>query len=704
MRKRSLLTSIILLTLFTATFTPIISATSTTHTQSEETDISDWIKWAKEAWSYYEPGIGVDPKTGIPRASYHWAFLTDWDLGGYIIAIIKAELMGILPKEGDWGAYDRIEKVLKFLETRKISPYGIPYHIYTSTDGKPSGKAVTNVSDSGRLLIALAILKKYRPDLSERIDAIVRRNNYELLANRTNAWKTTAGFYKYYVAQGFKLFGLDKSFAVQKALKEFDNIVNGPHVDVYGVSLPKTEVTSEPLLHMVFELDVDEKYLDYVRRVYEAQEQRYRSTGKYTAWSEGNTGLQDVTYVYQWIVTPAGQTWKITPKDITPIIFTKVAFGFRALYDTDYTRQLVEYLISKNEERKNSLPYLLFLPREGFIEGVDENGRIVAELVDKTQVMIIEAAYYALKRKVLESADVVFETSSQNVMPGENLQLNLTYLDPTPLRHTCEYNITIVGLTTSYTMERSFDKSCNITFNWSPPKSDVYRITVKTTANYVLFNNTITKTLDIKVGTLPVVKEARIMDVNYPNQVSPGEEFHINISTWYNFSTESNLLTIYVKDGLSGGIMVQADPVNVTGEGTTLFTVMIKAPVREGTLSLILVPAYHEEGDWIELSNAAAEIEILVTRLQQTQSVLTRTIIKKEVAHITVTRSITIERWKTVTYTTTKTITEHAAADLTPIAVVICSISLLGIAILEFLLSRRKHSILGYQQHEDIGW
>ena len=695
MRRLSFIDGIfVLLMLLSATLTHVSLATSVDYQQLKEADLSKWIEWAKIAWSYYDPGIGVDPGIGLPRASYHWAYFTDWDLGGYIIAIIKAELMGILPRNGEWGADDRIEKVLRFLESRMISPYGIPYHVYSSADGKPSKKDIANVSDSGRLLIALAILKRYRPDLAERIDAIVRRSNYEFLANRTDAWKTTSGFYKYYVAQGFKLFGLDKSWPAQMALKEFDNIVNGPHVDVYGVSLPKTEVTSEPILHMIFELDVDEKYLDYVKRIYEVQERRYKTTGKYTAWSEGNTGLPDVGVVYQWIITSSGETWKITPKSITPIVLTKVAFGFHALYNTDYTRQLVNYFINKNEGRKNVFPYSLFLPRKGFIEGVDENGRIVAELIDKTQVMIIEAAYYTLKKKVLESVDVMFEKPSTDIIPGKVVQLRFTYLDTTPLKHTCRYNVTISGSTTPHVMQYSSDMACNITLNWTPPKDDIYHVAVEIIADYALFNKSVTKSFDIKVGATPTVKEARITDTSYPNQVHPSEEFNITASVWYNFNTtEPMLLTIIVKDKITGRTITQANPINVTGENTAIFAIKIKAPDKGDTLHLTLIPAYYNGNVWLELDNGATEIEISIRESQQTQNTMTRTIIKKEITHITVTHSIVIYQVVATTHTTTETITEHdVTVTLMPIAIIICSLSLLTIAILVLIARRRRSS------------
>ena len=324
----------------------LITATSLTNVRSQEgggdSDIDKWLEWARVAWSYFDPGVGINPDTGLLRASRYWSTTTDWDLGGYIIAIIYAERMGILQKEGEWGAEDRLEKVLRFLETRKLTPYGIPAWGYSSETGEPKTGATTNVSDFGRLLIALHMLKKYRPDLADRIDAIIHRVDCARLADNLAAWRTTSGFYKYYVAHGFKFFGFDKYYPVEKALKAFEEIKKGKHVDVYGISLPVTEVTSEPILHTIFELDPGEDFMDYARRVYLAQESRYKATGKFTAWSEGNTGLEDPSYVYEWIVTPSGKTWVITPKPITPIIFTRAAFGLHAIYDTPYTRALVE--------------------------------------------------------------------------------------------------------------------------------------------------------------------------------------------------------------------------------------------------------------------------------------------------------------------------------------------------------------------------
>ena len=660
---------------------------------SEEDDALKWIEWAKNAWSYYDPGTGVDPNTGILRASYRWSFLTDWDLGGYIISIIKAELMGILPKEGEWGADDRIEKVLKFLETRPISPYGIPYHLYSSTNGEPEGKATTNVSDAGRLLIALNLLKKYRPDLAKRIDDIVARNGYELLANRTDAWRTTAGFYKYYVAHGFKFFGFDKAYPVQEALREFEKIRNGPHTNVFGIDLPVTEVTSEPMLHMIFEIGADEDYMEYLRRIYSVQEARYHTTRKLTAWSEGNTGLRDPTYVYQWIVTPRGDTWKITPKEINPIIFTKVAFGLHALFNTDYTKLLVDHVLRKESERRNSLPFILFLPAKGFIEGVDESGRIVGELVDKTQTIIIEAAYYALKKYALESSDVFIDIPSSNVSPNETILLNFTYVDPTPLKHNCKYSVIIEGTGTSYSMQYEFDGECNFGLRWQPLHGDNYRVRVRVISDYVLFNKTIEKSFMIKVSPTysaseQVIVNAKIASVKWPKWVCLDEDFTLETLVVYNLGEAVIPLKVIVRNNLTREIVAESDIVNVNGNGTALFKITIKAPNKEGDLPLILLPAYNNGNEWIELVEGATSVEIKVL----SEPAGERVIVDREIIHVTVTRSIVVKQVGTVTYTVTERLSGEIS--LTPavmlIMVIVCSACLFAIAAVTMTLRLRR--------------
>src|SRR3972149_6233480 len=102
--------TIILLVLFTS-----ISSLPKRDGQTDTTSKSFWLKLAKNAWEYFQPGKGVDATTGLHGATIDYPYFTDWDLGGYIQTIIDAQKLGILSKDGAWGADARLEKLLTFL-------------------------------------------------------------------------------------------------------------------------------------------------------------------------------------------------------------------------------------------------------------------------------------------------------------------------------------------------------------------------------------------------------------------------------------------------------------------------------------------------------------------------------------------------------------------------------------------------------------
>ena len=67
------------------------------------------------AWAYFQPGIGVDSKTGLPYAgASDFKGFTDWDLGVYIQSVIDAQKIGLIGTDGDWGSNQRLEKAMHF--------------------------------------------------------------------------------------------------------------------------------------------------------------------------------------------------------------------------------------------------------------------------------------------------------------------------------------------------------------------------------------------------------------------------------------------------------------------------------------------------------------------------------------------------------------------------------------------------------------
>ena len=366
-------------------FVPITEAQQSTLV----VDRTYWMGLANNAWKYFQPGVGVDSTTGLHSASLNFPYLTDWDLGIYIQSIIATNQLGILSTSGTWGADARISKILTFLQTRQLTSNGLPYAWYHSENGNPNGTEIQNAADSGQLLVALNNLKVFRPDLADAINNIVyNRTNYAPLEQAVDGLTNSKNIYDYYVANGFAAFWPSRFSTLANSI--LNNIVSAPSVLTYGVTLPSAKLTGEPLLLSIFNLAPNSKLNGLADQIYSAHEARYNATGKYVAFSEGNTGLDNPSYVYEWVVKDDGSTWTIddvsqVKVNISPIIYFKTAIGLLAIHNSAFTKNMASYIESK-------LPN----PNSGYSDGIDENARIDTATIDKTNGMIIEAASYAI--------------------------------------------------------------------------------------------------------------------------------------------------------------------------------------------------------------------------------------------------------------------------------------------------------------------
>ena len=348
-----------------------------------------WEAIASTAWEYFQPGKGVDATTGLHMASIGWPHFTEWDLGVYIQAIIDARKIGILSLDGPWGADARLEKVLSFLENREISPDGLPYWWYNSDTGLPWGDGAGEVYDAGKLLVALGNLELFRPDLAGRVNHLVyERYNYSSLWERVEGWASFPGIYEYYLARGFASFWPEKFSNVSELI--LDNFFSAPTVETpEGVKLPVSQIIGDPLLHSVFELKTNLRVLELAKLFYLAHEARYNATGNYVAFGEGNSGLDVPSYIFEWAVRD-NHTWVIDDRDsdvenFSSVAYLKVAVSFLALYNTEFAKNMVADL-----ELKLSTS-------NGYMDGIDEKGRVVSTVVDKTNGLIIGAARYAIE-------------------------------------------------------------------------------------------------------------------------------------------------------------------------------------------------------------------------------------------------------------------------------------------------------------------
>jgi hypothetical protein len=171
--------------------------------------VSNWQGRAEIAWKYFQPDIGVNRATGLSYASADWPEFTERDLSTYILAIINAERLGLIARDGPWGSDFRAEKILSFLENRPLTSNRLPCAIYSADTGAVAdgtgNQTAASLSDAAFLLLALDDLRSFRPSLSNRISATVARCNYAFLAQGN--FFADNDVYSFYLAQGFWAFG-----------------------------------------------------------------------------------------------------------------------------------------------------------------------------------------------------------------------------------------------------------------------------------------------------------------------------------------------------------------------------------------------------------------------------------------------------------------------------------------------------------------
>jgi hypothetical protein len=361
-----------------------------------------WRAVAANAWKYFQPEIGVDSNTGLLNAGYGAPYFTDWDLGVYIQAVIDAQKIGLIGTDGDWGFNARMDKVLTFLETRELnSTTHYPYWFYQAADGKnyhaDSDLATSPVDavDTGRLFVALNNLRAYNSSWAQRVNNFVynsfgNRSNYAALVPSVKSDSlTSTSIYAYYVESGFASFWPNDLSNVPG--KILNNIFSSGTVTTYGnVSLPKAAITGDPLLCSVFELNNnDSRLIALANQVYLAHEAYYNDTGQYRAFSEGPSITTQ--WMYEWVVLPDNRTWVVLNENnqdsnLAPMIYSKVAMSYLAIYNTTFATNMAVYL-------ENALPD----PVHGYCEGVDESGTLLTGVGSNTNSLILDAALYAIQ-------------------------------------------------------------------------------------------------------------------------------------------------------------------------------------------------------------------------------------------------------------------------------------------------------------------
>lgn len=368
-------------------------------TNAQSLNSSVWRQVASYSWNYFQPGVGVDSRTGLPASGDTVSYFTDWDLGVYLQAVMDAQKIGLIGSDGPWGSSSRIDKVLTFLETRELNSSHYPYWFYENDgtvdhDLSDKGTEVCYTADTGRLFVALNNLKTFNSSLSSRIDNFVYNNN----GNRSNYASlvpslkteslTSTSIYAYYIISGFASFW--PAQLKDAPAKIINNIMSAPTVKTpENIALPNSRLTEDPLLCSIFEISNNPPQLTTLaKQTYLAHEAYYNATNRYRAFGEGNTFTD--SWAYEWIVYD-NNTWDVKDAsgaelNISPIVYTKIAFSFLAIYNTTFARNMVMYIEDKMEN-----------PSNGYSNGVDEVGTLLGATGLHTNGLILSAARYAIQ-------------------------------------------------------------------------------------------------------------------------------------------------------------------------------------------------------------------------------------------------------------------------------------------------------------------
>ena len=321
--------------------------------------------WARTAWRYFERNTRAE--TGLADSVAGFPATTMWDTGSYLLALLAAERLGLLPK-ADFD--QRLSAALASLLRLPLFDDALPNKSYdtrslamTDYNGRPTTRGIGwSAIDIGRILVPLGTIAWRYPEHAAEAGAVAARWRLDRVVRDGLLYGTTVTGeaapaphqegrigYEEYGALGYGLLGFDTSDALEVAdFLEW--------VDVFGVKVPsdrrgpgaygaQTYTLSEPYVLRSLEFEPSGSARELAFRVYEAQEARYDRDKILTAVSEDH--LNQAPYFVYNTVVGNGRPWSTltdTGADASAFrtLSTKAAFGWAALYDTPYARRLVE--------------------------------------------------------------------------------------------------------------------------------------------------------------------------------------------------------------------------------------------------------------------------------------------------------------------------------------------------------------------------
>ncbi len=357
------------------------------------------MRAARVAWHYFEKF--TQESTGLVNSVGNYPSTTMWDTASYIAAAVAAYELCIIEKT----EFDRrLTQLLTTVKGLDLFRKELPNKVYHTKTGakvdytnKP-GEIGFSALDIGRFLVWLRICKNRYPHLSNTIDSVLLKWDFQHAVDSEGllfgayidketdetvyAQEGRLG-YEEYAAKGFALWGF-KPLLAHRAEPFLTASIFGVQVPYDGrdprvfhsQNYVVTESYLQDGLELGFDLPHDDSSPDWVHsdgwraefadRIYQVQENRWRQTGFMTARSEHN--VKGPPYFTYDTIFSDGYPWNtVTPRgDYVPdhsAVAAKAALGLWALWETEYTDVLYEAVIE------------LYDPENGMFEGLYERGQ-----------------------------------------------------------------------------------------------------------------------------------------------------------------------------------------------------------------------------------------------------------------------------------------------------------------------------------------
>ncbi len=374
------------------------------------------FKNAQIAWAYFEKN--TQPATGLVNSANGYPSTTIWDQASYLLALVAAERIGVLPQD----QFDfRMGQVLETLEKLPLFDGKLPNKVYDTRTLEMTDYANTPVLrgigwsalDVARISVPLNILLFDYPSHSARVARIFRKWNFRAMVRNGalygSRFDKETGLveliqegrlgYEEYAARAIGLLGLD---ALEAA--KYDDFIRFEKIGGQSIAIDNrnftdfdahTVVVSEPYILAAIEFGLDTQARELAQRVYLAQLARYQETGRLTAVSEDN--IDQAPYFLYNSVYADGKKWTALAEDGTEhndkrTVSTKAAFGWDALYGTDYTERLVRHVGGTSTLDK------------GFNSGVyEKDNRVNAVATANTNGIILETILYRMQGPLVTS-------------------------------------------------------------------------------------------------------------------------------------------------------------------------------------------------------------------------------------------------------------------------------------------------------------